>query len=66
MFSIVYAADHTWLHFEDRVAYIEACMLGVYCLNGKAVFITIDQENDVGYLDLFTYVQFFVFACLML
>ena len=34
--------------FEDRVAYIDACMLGVYCLNGKAVFIMIDQGNDVG------------------
>ena len=58
------AADNTWLHFEDRVAYIDdACMLGVYCLNGKAVFIMIDQGNDVGYLDLFTYVYNF-FICM--
>ena len=33
--------------------------MGVYCFNGKAVFIMTDQRNDVGYLDLFTYVQFF-------
>ena len=38
-------------------------MLGVYCLNGKAVFILIDQGNDVGYLDLFTYVHIF-FICM--
>ena len=60
------AADNTWLHFEDRVAYIDACMLGVYCLNGKAVFIMIDQGNNVGYLDLFTDVHIFLFASLML
>ena len=42
-------------------------MLGVYCLNGKeGVFIMTDQGNYVGYLDLFTYVHFLVFACLML
>ena len=41
-------------------------MLGVYCLNGKAVFIMTDQENYVGYLDLFTYVHFLVYACIML
>ena len=64
--QVLLAADNTWLHFEDRVAYIDACMLGVYCLNGKAVFILIDQGNDVGYLDLFTYVHIFLFACLML
>ena len=59
------AADNTWLYFEDRVAYRDACMLVVYCLNGKAVFFMTDQKNDVGYLDLFTYIHFLVFACLM-
>ena len=58
--QVLLAADNTWLHFEDRVAYIDVCMLGVYCLNGKAVFILIDKGNDVGYLDLFTYAQFFI------
>ena len=42
-------------------AYIDAFMLGVYCLNRKAVFIMIDQGNDVGYLDLFTYVHCTIF-----
>ena len=46
--QVLLAADNTWLHFEDRVAYIDACMLEVYCLNGKAVFIMIAQGNDVG------------------
>ena len=41
-------------------------MLGVYCSNGKTVFIKRDQGNYVGYLDLFTYVHFLVYACLML
>ena len=41
-------------------------MLGVYYLNGKGVSIMTDQGNYVGYLDLFTYVHFLVFACLML
>ena len=64
--QVLLAADNTWLNFEDRVAYIYTCMLGVYCLNGKAVFIMIDQGNDVGYLDPFTYVHIFLFARLML
>ena len=51
------AADNTWLHFKDRVIYRDACMLGVYYLNEKAVFIMTDQGNDVGYL--------LGFACLM-
>ena len=41
-------------------------MLGVYCLNGKAAFVMTNQGNGVGYFDLFTYIHFLVFACLML
>ena len=59
--QVFLAADNTWLHFEDRVAYRDAYMLGVYCLNGKAVFIMTVQGNEVGYFDLFG--PFFVFEC---
>ena len=64
--QVLLAADNTWLHFEDRIIYRDVCMLGVYCLNGKAVFSMTDQGNYVGYLDLFTYVHFLVSGCLML
>ena len=61
------AADNTWLHFEDRVAYTDAGMLGAYnyYLNGMAVLIMTDQGNNMAYLDLFTYIHLLVFACLM-
>ena len=47
--QVLLAADNTWLHFEDRVAYRDAYVLGVYCLNGKAVFIMTVQGNEVLY-----------------